>query len=109
MRGLIESWMPKLSRLLLRDSYVTQDALALLGRSDVFERLEEIDFSIGDADSLRGVEVRRLEDCFCQRQACRLKILRLRASGLTSRRSKTLDRKARKTLERMHKTEIIIH
>ena len=100
MLGICES-MPRLARLLLRTSYVTKDALTLLGRSDLFTTIEEIDFSVGAGACVsRGVEARRLEDCFCVRRAAKLKCLKLRASA--TRQSRKYDRKAVKALVEMH-------
>ena len=104
MLGICES-MPRLRRLLLHDSYVTKDALALFGQSPLFsDVLEEVDFSVGNRHmseyASRGVEARRVEDCFCVRRATRLKKLKLRASA--TRQSRKYDRKALKLLKAMH-------
>ena len=106
MLGITES-MPRLKRLLLRTSYITKDALALFGRSNLFASIEEIDFSVGGKDSesaSRGVEARRVEDCFRVRPATRLKVMKLRASS--TRQSRKYDRKALKALKSMHGTHI---
>ena len=104
MLGICES-MPRLTRLLLHDSYVTKDALVLFGHSSLFsDVLEEVDFSSGDRRASecasRGVEARRVEDCFCVRRATRLKVLKLRSSA--TRQSRKYDRKAVKYLKAMH-------
>ncbi len=104
MLGICES-MPRLKRLLLHDSYVTKDALALFGISHLFGNvLEEVDFSVGYGQpsecASRGVEARRVEDCLCARRATRLKKLKLRASA--TRQSRKYDRKALKSLKAMH-------
>ena len=104
MLGICES-MPRLTRLLLHDSYVTKDALVLFGHSSLFsDVLEEVDFSAGDRRASecasRGVEARRVEDCFCVRRATRLKVLKLRSSA--TRQSRKYDRKAVKYLKAMH-------
>jgi len=102
MLGICES-MPRLKRLLVRNSYVTKDALTLFGRSNLFTSIEEIDLSVSGRDGpcvSRGVEARRVEDCFCARRAENLKVLKLRASA--TRQSRKYDRKALKALKSMH-------
>lgn len=110
MLGICES-MPRLCRLLIRTSYVTKDALSLFGRSDLFTTIEEVDFSAqgasreGGVETSRGVEARRVEDCFCVRKAERLRVLKLRASA--TRQSRKYDRKALKALKATHGTHVV--
>lgn len=106
MHGLLQSRMPCIRNLVLRETYLTSDALIMLGNSHLFSwQLETLDLSGG----VNGVEVRRAVGAMTRIRAERLKKLSLKRSGLTSARAKSADRKALKELCKFHgSVEILI-
>ena len=99
MHGLLQSRMYSIRHISLRESYLTSDALAMLGRSNLFATLvETLDLS----GRVQGVEVRRATQALAFSKSQRLQKLILRSSGLTSARAKSADRKALKELITFH-------
>ena len=91
--------MPRIQYISFKDTYIAANALLLLGSSQLFSsQIRRLDFS----GSAHGVEIRRLASAFCSVQSETLEEVKVRHSGLTSRRSKSADRSALKALERFH-------
>ena len=108
MRGLLQASMPSLEGLSLYDAAISADALTVLSESHLLRnQLRILDVS----GTNNGVEVRRVAACFPSEtlEQCRLEILLLRHSGLTSARSKSSDRRALRQLQRcLPRTDIQI-
>lgn len=105
MHGLLQSLMPSMKQMFLCDSFLTSDALAMLGRSDLLgAHLETLDLS----GTTHGVEVRRAVSALTKTRAQRLQRLFLKSSGLTSARAKSADRKALKALCAFHGPDVVI-
>lgn len=99
MHGLLQSRMPQIRHIYFRETYITSDALVMLGTSTLFSlRVETLDIS----GTMLGVEVRRAVPALSTVRTTRLRTLLLRGSGLTSARAKSADRRALKELCRFH-------